>query len=164
MRLLTLIRHAKSSWNDIGMADFDRPLNSRGLLNAPAMGSVLREEKVNFDLIVSSPALRAMTTAQLIADQIDYPRASIREEAAIYESTVNTLLDVIHSLGDGYGSVALVGHNPGISGLTYFLSNQSVSSFPTCAVAALELSADHWKDVSSKSGNIIRYNHPAKEH
>jgi len=164
MRRLTLIRHAKSSWNDIGMDDFDRPLNSRGLLNAPVMGAMLQKDQVCFDLVVSSPALRAVTTAQLIAEKIDYPLGSIREDAAIYESTVKTLIEVIHSLGDEYASVALVGHNPGISGLTYFLSNQSILSFPTCAVAELELSVDHWSDVSAKSGNILRYNHPVKEH
>ena len=163
MRRLTLIRHAKSSWNDVGIDDFDRPLNPRGLLNAPVMGAKLQEEKVSFDLMVSSPALRAITTTRLIADEIGYPQASIREEMAIYESTVKALLEVIHSLGDEYASVALVGHNPGISGLTFFLANQSILSFPTCAVAELELSADLWSDVSAKSGDILRYSYPNKD-
>jgi phosphohistidine phosphatase len=70
MRRLTLIRHAKSSWNDIGLDDFDRPLNPRGLRSAPRMGGVLQKEQVMFDLMVSSPALRAITTAQLIADKL----------------------------------------------------------------------------------------------
>ena len=164
MRRLTLIRHAKSSWNDIGLDDFDRPLNPRGLRSAPRMGVVLQKEQVTFDLIVSSPALRAITTAQLIADKIGYPTANIREDALIYESTVKALMEVVHSLGDEYVSIALVGHNPGISGLTYFLSNQSVSSFPTCAVAELELSAEYWPDVSAKSGVLIRYTYPDKRH
>jgi phosphohistidine phosphatase len=162
MRRLTLIRHAKSSWDDISLDDFDRPLNSRGLLNAPMMGALLAEHKTRFDLMISSPALRAITTAKLIANEIDYPHSSIQKEASIYESTIEALLTVIHTINDKYTSVALIGHNPGISGLTYHLSQQSILSFPTCAIAELELSADRWSDASTKSGDIKRYNYPKK--
>lgn len=162
MRQLTLIRHAKSSWEDTGLDDFDRPLNARGRENAPLMGSRLHDEGICFDLIVSSPALRAITTAQLIADQTGYPHADILEEASIYESTVNSLLKVIQSLQDEYLCVALVGHNPGISGLACYLSDQSGLNFPTCAFAQLEFDVNHWRCVSAKSGQIKRYDYPKK--
>ena len=137
MRTLTLIRHAKSSWKDTLLKDFDRPLNKRGLQNAPMMGGILKQQGVVFDLIVTSPAVRALCTAQSIAQQLEYPEKNLVLEPDLYDADVPRLLTVIQGLPDKAVNVALVAHNPGLTGLCNYLSGESIDNLPTCAVAGI---------------------------
>ena len=111
MKTLYLIRHAKSSWKDITLDDFDRPLNQRGKKNAPFMGKLLKQREVKPDLIISSPAKRAKCTANIIAREIGYTK-DIVFEPKIYESNLVSLKNVIYSIDDKYNTVFLFGHNP----------------------------------------------------
>jgi phosphohistidine phosphatase len=162
MRTLSLIRHAKSSWKDSTLNDFDRPLNKRGQENAPLMGRLLHDNGVTFALIVSSPALRAITTARLIAEQLGYPEDALVQDRSLYDATVNGLLKVVHQLPDETVDVALVGHNPGLTDFCNYLCGESIENLPTCAVASISFDADTWQAVHRDTGRLIRYEYPRR--
>jgi phosphohistidine phosphatase len=134
MKTLFLVRHAKSSWDDPALPDKDRPLNDRGKRDAPKMGERLAKRDVRPDLILSSPAMRALTTAQIIAKKLDYKRKDIVVDDRLYGVEPDDLLDVIHKLGDKLERVMLFGHNPELTELAHRLSSQ-ITHMPTCAVA-----------------------------
>jgi phosphohistidine phosphatase len=162
MRTLTLIRHAKSSWKDSTLSDFDRPLNKRGEKTAPMMGRLLRDMGISFELIVSSPAVRAISTARLIARQLDYPDDALVENARLYEATADRLLEVVHQLPDKKVDVALVGHNPGLTDFCNYLCGEGIDNLPTCAVASIGFDTDTWQAVYRDTGRLIRYEYPRK--
>ena len=162
MRTLTLIRHAKSSWKDNTLSDFDRPLNKRGEKAAPMMGRLLHDMGVSFELIVSSPAVRAISTAHLIARQLDYPDDAVLEYPQLYEANTDRLLEVVHQLPDKKLHVALVGHNPGLTDFCNYLCDEGIDNLPTCAVASVRFDTDTWQAVYRDTGRLIRYEYPRK--
>ena len=159
MKILFLVRHAKASRDDPALADRDRPLNKRGLNDAPAMAKRLSKQAI--DLIVSSPALRALTTAQLFADELGVARRSIVIDERIYASTADALLALIHGLDDGHDCVMLFGHNPEFSELAGRLAGKGID-MPTCAVARLRFDAASWADVDA--GVLERFTLDRPEH
>ena len=161
-RQLTIVRHAKSSWSDTGLSDFDRPLNDRGLKNAPEMGRRLAEESYSVDRIISSPAMRAITTAEIIASEIGFDAKQIVKHAEIYEASVDTLLSLITSFEGKTKSVMLVGHNPGFTVLCNYLSNASIDNMPTCSIAQIKFDVDTWKSITEHSGKLIDFDYPKK--
>lgn len=163
MKRLTLIRHAKSSWADPGMADFDRPLNERGQRDAPMMGQRLAQRQMQPDLLLSSPANRALTTARTIAAEIGYPVEHIATEPRIYEAEVSHLVDVVQQLDDRYRHVFLFGHNPGFTELSYYLSNHRVDNIPTCGVFCIDFDFDAWAEVAPGSGGLVFFDYPKKQ-
>jgi phosphohistidine phosphatase len=146
MKTLFLVRHAKSSRDDPSLADRARPLNDRGLHDAPMMGQRLSRSGTKPDRIVSSPALRALTTAQLIADAIGFPRQDIAIDDSIYESSPERLLAVIRGLDHKLDCVMVVGHNPEFAELAHRLAPE-ITEMPTCAVAEFRFDARAWADV-----------------
>ena len=156
---LYIIRHAKSSWAEAGMKDIDRPLNGRGKENAPDMGKHL---KANFDVpnfVVSSPAKRAMQTARRICDQIDYPKNEIQQVKEIYEAAPDTLLEIINSLPNDKDIVYLFGHNPGMSMITSYLTDDYLT-FKTCCIAVVDFEVNDWNAVSKGNGSIAAFLSP----
>lgn len=162
MRTLTLIRHAKSSWSDTSLSDFDRPLNKRGLDNAPLMGQLLQEQGVQFDRIISSPAVRAKTTAQLLARELGYPDNAIVYIDELYGAGINSLLDTVQSLPDDCTQVALVAHNPGLTEFCDYLCSAGISNMPTCSIAMIRLQVDTWAAAFKDTGTLERYEYPRK--
>jgi phosphohistidine phosphatase len=144
MKTLFLVRHAKSSRNDPSLPDRDRPLDDRGRHDAPMMGKRLAKRKV--DLLVTSPALRALTTAQLVADELGYERKDIVVDDRLYASTPEQLLAVIRTLDTKLDRVMLFGHNPEFSELAHRLSSEIVD-MPTSAVAEFRFDTKAWSDV-----------------
>lgn len=128
MKTLFLIRHAKSSWDDTALPDKDRPLNDRGRRDAPKMGERLAKRDVKPDLILSSPAVRALRTAEIIAKKLDYRRKIVVNER-LYAVGADDLLDVIHQLGDKVERVMLFGHNPELTELAHRLSGEITHIF-----------------------------------
>jgi phosphohistidine phosphatase len=147
MKTLFLVRHAKSSWDDPTLADEDRPLNARGKRDAPKMGKRLAKRDVKLDLILSSPAKRAIATAHVLADKLDYKLKNIVVDDRLYPGAVNDLVKVVHTLGDKLNRVILVGHHPALSQLAHRLSSD-ITHMPTCAVAEFTFKAKLWRDVS----------------
>jgi len=162
MLQLTLIRHAKSSWNDALLNDYKRPLNQRGLDNATLMGRILKERGIQFDLMVSSPALRAATTAELLASELGYPTESIDFDKKLYGAEVNTLLEVVQAFPDNKARIALVAHNPGLTDFCNYLCSAGISNLPTCAIAGIEFSVDDWSAVYRDTGTLDLYEYPRK--
>jgi phosphohistidine phosphatase len=152
MKTLLLMRHAKSSWEQPGLRDFDRPLNGRGLKAAPLVGRYLHAQGLKPDLIVSSPANRAQHTAQLVHEAANFT-APIRYEAAIYEASLDELLAVVHSLDETAETVLLVGHNPGFSVLLSHLTN-TAEDMTTAAVANVSLDSETWATVRAGQGRL----------
>lgn len=153
MKTLLLMRHAKSSWDNILLPDFARPLNARGLRAARQMARYLLEQGVTPDLIISSPAERARQTAQLVSATA-WPAVPVRHEPAIYEATLNDLLNVMYALPEDCATVLLVGHNPGCAELTAYLVGHE-ERFPTAAVACIALRVAHWHEARSGGGQLL---------
>ncbi len=160
MLQLTLIRHAKSSWKDTTLTDFERPLNKRGRHNAPLMGRVIRHNGLSFDRMLSSPAERAITTARLIAAELGYPEQQIETLDELYDASAGQLLHSVQSVDDRWRSVALVAHNPGLTQLCNDLSDAGIDNLPTCAVAVIEFELDSWQAVHPDSGRLTRFDYP----
>ena len=148
MKTLFLIRHAKTSWDDMALADKDRPLNDRGRRDAPKVGERLAKRRVKPDLILSSPATRALATAQIIAKKLDYKRSDIVVIDRLYASEADELLDVIRHLDDGNDCVLLFGHNPELTELAHRLSS-GITHLPTCAVAEFAFDAKSWTRIGN---------------
>jgi phosphohistidine phosphatase len=146
VKTLFLVRHADSSRDDPGLPDRERPLNDRGRLDAQSMGKRLAEREAEPDLIVSSPALRALTTAQLVADEIGHAREDIVVDDRLYASSPGDLLAIIRALDQKLDCVMLFGHNPEFSELAHWLSSEIIA-MPTCAVAEFRFDTQAWSDV-----------------
>jgi len=160
MTKLYLIRHAKSSWDDLSLDDFERTLNKRGLKNSFFMGKILKNKNILPDLIISSPALRAKTTAKNIAKTIAYKGKIIYDEN-IYESDLSTLYKLIKSLDDKAGAVFIFGHNPGFNMLADKLVDL-YDNIPTCGFVEIDFNCDSWKDISAKNAKLISFDYPKR--
>lgn len=143
------MRHAKSSWKESNIPDHDRPLNRRGKHDAPLMGKLLRDQKMNLDLIISSTALRAETTANLIAKAIRY-KGKIILDKSIYNAEPMDLLTLLSNSSDEYNSILLVGHNPTMEETVQMIINSPEITMATCVIAHLTLSIDTWTDLKEK--------------
>jgi phosphohistidine phosphatase len=152
MKTLLLLRHAKSSWKDTTLRDFERPLNRRGLKAAPLMGKFMRKRKIAPELIISSPALRARTTASLVMESGGL-QSELRYDERIYEADVETLLKVVSQIDETAETALLVGHNPGFQELVKALTNEE-HEFPTAALALVSLKTDKWSAVQPKTGRL----------
>ncbi|TJY62153.1 hypothetical protein E4T66_07960 [Sinimarinibacterium sp. CAU 1509] len=160
MRLLTLVRHAKSSWNYPELSDFERPLNDRGRRDAPRMAAHVSSLIGRPDRMVSSPAVRALTTARLFADALGVDPAAVSIQPRIYEASADTLLTLVQLLDDADTHVMLFGHNPGFTELAHALAHCSFDDMPTCAVVQLGFDANCWSDVTERSGVERHYAYP----
>ena len=149
MKLATIIRHAKSSWDST--TDFERPLDKRGFEDAKLMGDALADKKINLDMIMSSPAKRAITTAKIIADQIKF-KNEIKEDKCIYGASSQDLFSMIAKLDDDINSIALVGHNPALHTLSENLSNEQFMEFPPCSMVHVSFDVNSWDKI--QSGNL----------
>jgi len=145
---LFLVRHAKSSWDDPTISDHDRTLNERGYRNAPEMGRRLSDRRVSPDALISSTALRARTTAEIMAGSINYPKDRIVLDRALYHASATELQEYIGGLDDSHFSVMLFGHNPGMTSLVSHLFGLPIDNLPTCGVVHLQFSAESWAEAS----------------
>lgn len=159
MKTLLLARHAKSDWGAPGLADFDRPLNSRGRRDAPAMAQRLVDEDVRIDRIVSSSAERARATADEYAAAL---RVEVIEEPLLYGATAQAILAIAAALPEESTVAMLVGHNPGMSDAVAELTGE-FASLPTCAVAECAVDIGSWAELIEGSGRLLRLRTPGDE-
>jgi phosphohistidine phosphatase len=149
MKTLLLLRHAKSSWDNTYLSDHDRPLNRRGLDDAPRIGYVLAKEELVPDLIISSTAKRAASTAEAVAFAAGYDDA-IRYTRELYHADPETYLELLKEIDSRYRCVMMVGHNPGLEELVADLSEHH-ERMPTGAVACFKVDVADWHDVDESS-------------
>jgi phosphohistidine phosphatase len=152
MKTLHLLRHAKSSWKNPDLADFDRPLNGRGREAAPLVGQLILKKKIRPDLILSSPAERARQTAALIIESAELA-AELRFDERIYDADATRLLDVVSQIDEPFGVALLVGHNPGMEDLLETLTGEK-QGMPTAALARIILDVEKWSKVRERVGRL----------
>lgn len=160
MKQLFLIRHGKSDWGNSHISDFDRPLNARGLRNAPEMANRILHKDLVPQHMVSSPALRALTTARHFGQIWDKPLSQIQEETSIYEANISALLKVVNKLSDKYDRVVIFGHNPGLTEFANYLSNAKIQNVPTCGTVLMEFPFEKWELISHHTGTLIEFDYP----
>ena len=162
MKILTLVRHAKSSWSDSALSDKTRPLNKRGEHDAPVMGRRIAEHGIRPSLIVTSPAKRAWTTAKIIAQEISYPPEFLQREDSLYLASLDEFLDVLVAQDNEFNSIMLVGHNPGMTDFANFLSPGLTQNLPTAGVVSVEIDQDHWNLYEQPKTRLLVHDYPKK--
>lgn len=160
---LFVVRHAKSSWGDLTLDDHDRPLNERGLRNAPEMGQRLKDGGVSPDALISSTALRARTTAEIIAGSMNFPKDGIVFDGALYHASATELQEYIGLLDDAHAFVMLFGHNPGMTSLVSHLFGLPIDNLPTCGVVHLQFNENTWLATSSAPPARAYFDFPKNE-
>jgi phosphohistidine phosphatase len=158
MKTLFILRHAKSSWDNHDLADFDRPLNAEGLEAATFMGNLLHEKQIQPDTIISSPAKRAKQTAILVRETAQFEK-KIQYEEKVYEASPLTLVQIISAVDDKNESLLLVGHNPGFEGLIKLLTGETLD-LPTAGFVTVNLRIDSWTETTAGSGSIESFTSP----
>src|SRR2546423_3333864 len=164
MKTLLLIRHAKSSWDQPGVDDFDRPLNERGKKDAPEMAKRLKDKKIHIDLFVSSPAKRARRTARFFAKEWDVKKDEIKLVDGLYMAGPSAFLKAIEDLDNKKDSVALFAHNPGITELANLLTNVHIDDMPTCSVFAVQADTNSWQEFKNAGKKFIFFDYPGNPH
>lgn len=152
MKTLFLLRHAKSTWHDPNLPDFDRPLNARGRKAAELIGTFLRKEKATPDLVLSSPAVRARETIEIVIKTAKLP-AELRYDQRIYEASSIILVEVISQIEDDKSGVLLVGHNPGMENLLELLTGRA-EHMATGMLVKVDLKAARWSKALEGQGNL----------
>jgi phosphohistidine phosphatase len=152
MKTLYLLRHAKSSWDDPSLNDFDRPLNKRGLKAAPKVGAYMLKEKIQPEMVLSSPALRAKQTTHMVCEAAGLS-SLINFDERIYEASVQRLFEIVAGFEDGINTAMMVGHNPGFEELLAALTGES-HRMPTAALACIELKIKKWSDLTGGCGKF----------
>ena len=152
MRTLYLLRHAKSSWEDESLGDFERPLNPRGNKAAETIGQFLAKENLRPELILSSPALRARQTTEIVL-RTSKLQVELRFDVRIYEAMPETLLSILAEIDARKNQILLVGHNPGMEELLNFLSGE-VKTMPTAALAKLNFAASEWQSLGENQAQL----------
>lgn len=157
---LLIFRHAKSDWANADISDFNRPLNNRGLVDAPAMGKRLKQLKIKPEMVITSPALRALSTAKLVCQEINFPIEAIQTNISIYDATCGQLLKLITHFDNGSDVIALFGHNNGITDLAVYLTDEDIFNIPTCGMMLISFPFDDWGMVSKANGEMVFYDFP----
>jgi phosphohistidine phosphatase len=160
MKTLLLVRHAKSSWDQPGVTDFDRSLNERGKKDAPDMAKRVKEKGVALDHLISSPARRARKTAKYFAEEFGFNKGDIELVEGLYGATQPEFLQVVKDIDDSYSVVAIFSHNPGISEFASSLTNVRIDDMPTCSVFALQIETDSWKEFVGAEKKFLFFDYP----
>ncbi|MBK9733508.1 MAG: histidine phosphatase family protein [Saprospiraceae bacterium] len=151
MKHIIIIRHAKSSWTDINLSDFERTLDPRGLSDAPIMAERLKSKGYSPEIIVSSDAMRAKTTAAYFADCFGL---SLKLDPKLYHGQSDNYLNAIAGINDEINTVALVGHNPGITHIANLIAPGCTNNIPTCGIIIATSSKTHWSFMSWKDMHV----------
>jgi len=162
MKKIYLIRHAKASSIEFGMSDFQRPLSKKGKSDAAYMAKRLKNFGILPDLVISSPAKRAKTTAKVIAETVGYEKSKIIFQESLYESSYQTYRYLLDSLDDSLNSIFIVAHNPTITEVGEILSGAILTNMPTCSIVCIEFDVQSFKDVKENSGKILFFDYPKK--
>jgi len=166
MKRLIIVRHAKSSWDNPLLPDFDRPLNKRGETDAPRMGKRIKERKIIPDIIISSPANRALSTCNVFCHILQFPYDRIQIEKRLYHASEEQILSVLKTVKDHPNDkeevVMIFGHNPGLTEFTNSLLNEDIDNIPTCGVVGCLLSVPSWRDLKWGCGELEFFDYPKK--
>lgn len=143
------MRHGKSSWSDASLSDFERPLKKRGIREAALVGKKLVQVSGKPDLLISSPAKRAFTTARIVAEQLQYPESDIIQEPRIYGAGLREVYSVLNDLGVDPSTIMLFGHNPTFTSLVNVFQSSYLDNLPTCGCIGFDLETDSWANIEN---------------
>ncbi|MET0638190.1 MAG: histidine phosphatase family protein [Chitinophagaceae bacterium] len=160
MKQVILVRHAKSSWSDFSIKDFDRPLNDRGKHDAPMMAQRLVDRKIAIDSFIASPAKRAKRTAEYFAKTYGQPKDSVLFEKELYLGGPPTFYEVISRIPDSINSVAIFSHNNGITEFANQLTRTKIDEIPTCGIYAVKIAIETWKDFKEAEKEFWFFDYP----
>ena len=161
MKEVYIIRHAKSSWDNFLVSDMDRPLNERGLKDAPVMAKKIFAKKKNIDLFISSPAKRALKTCKVFCKFFGVSKEDIVIVNKLYLASSANFYDVIADIDDDLESVAIFSHNPGITEFVNGLvAGVHIYNMPTCAVFAVKTSITRWNDFKEAEKKFVLFDYP----
>lgn len=160
MKTIYFVRHAKSSWEDTRLRDFQRPLNKRGLRDAPFMGKLLHAKGLPADRMITSPAVRARTTAHFYANAMGYPEGEVQEEPVIYEAFPEDIFQLIASFPNEWGTVYLFGHNPTWTTLANTFAETFIANIPTCGTFRVDAEVDDWAAFTGQTGRLSEFHYP----
>lgn len=163
MKQLLLIRHAKSSWTDFSVKDFDRPLNDRGKRDAPVMAKRLLEKEITVDAFVASPAKRAKKTAEYFAGAYNRKKSEIIFADELYLATPSVFESVIAQISDEYSTIAVFSHNNGITDYANTLTDTRIDEMPTCAIFAVKAEVNSWKEFTDANKQFWFFDYPKSE-
>ena len=161
MKQIIFVRHAKSSWSDMSLRDIDRPLNNRGNRDAPFMGKIM-SEKITPDLIMTSPALRAKTTALIFAKQMNYPIDRVVVEPIIYGASLREILWLVQSLDNSFNTVLFFGHNPTFTEVANHFGAMELFNLPTCGIVEVRYDGDDWMKLNNSNAKVVAVDFPKK--
>lgn len=162
MKQLYLVRHAKSSWDFPDLDDFDRPLSARGERDAPKMGKRFKEREITPDLVVTSPAVRARTTCDVITETLGLPQTLIKEDEDLYHSSDDEMFSIVRALPDKHDKVMMFGHNPGFTDFVNSLIDEHIDNIPTAGMVGIRFKVDSWKDIKPGGGQLAFFDFPKK--
>jgi len=163
MKTLYLLRHAKSSWDDPNLKDFERPLAERGLSDVPMMAQLFQERGKCPACIISSPAVRTKSTAKLLADQLKISSDGLSSNPELYFAGASMFLKAASLIDEEHESAMLVGHNPAITEFVNDMANADIDNIPTCGVVELSLPIDNWSDIEFGQATLIDFDYPKKK-
>lgn len=161
MKRLVVIRHAKSSWANAMLDDFDRPLNDRGKKDAPLMAKKLKDKKIIPDLILTSPAKRAKSTAKRFAKVLELDAKKIKKEPKLYLASETAIQKMVRDMDDKLNTVFVVGHNPGLTHFVNYVSNLEIDNIPTTGVVVMDISS--WKKLGKEKAKAIFFDYPSNQ-
>jgi len=163
MKTVVIVRHGKSSWEDPFLSDHQRPLAKRGLKDAPKMGARLADWGPPVDRVISSSALRALATAELVTSEMGLPWDEIQVEDDLYHATEYEMLDLIQAQEDYLDGLMLFGHNPGMTYLVNGLSDLDLDNLPTCGVVILQFDVESWSEIGDVQASSANVDYPKKD-
>jgi len=162
MKTLYLVRHAKSSWDNPGLKDINRPLSKRGKNDAPKMGKLLKNQNEFADLIITSPAKRTLRTASKIAKEIDYPAKKIIIDDRLYMADHNDFFAVISKVNKSVERLMIVSHNFGLTIFANTLTGSDIINIPTAGIVRIDFEITKWKEIKDTTGRLIFFEYPKK--
>jgi len=160
LKILILVRHAKSSQGDGAVNDFERPLSERGKNDAPAMARRLAAKGLNIDLLISSPAKRAAKTAKFFANELKIGHEKIIFKTELYLAPVEVFYEVIQKINDDAGCIAVFSHNPSITDLANDLTEVHIDNIPTCGIFAVKAETESWATFKEAKKRFLFFDYP----
>ena len=158
MKKLIIIRHSKSSWKDLSLTDFNRPLNGRGKSDGPLMADYLKIKFNKIDYLHSSSSVRTFETSKYFIKQIEFEK--VEYDDSLYHCSATSILNMITSYSDNYQSVMIIAHNPGLTNLINNITNISLDNLPTTGLAEIEFNINSWSDISYENSNLVDLKFP----
>lgn len=162
MKTIVLMRHAKSDRKTKKLRDIERPLNKRGLRDAAEMGTYMKSSQVKTQLIISSPAIRALKTAELVAGELNIDYNEIITDPNLYLESKSTIMNCIKKLDDKYESIFIVSHNPGLTDLVNYLTIETIKNIPTSGIVAMRVDVQNWAELDMGNWELIFFESPKK--